>query len=80
MRIVTYACDGCGHELETERCAISVWASSLPLPAWPSVDPETGQPRLDLCGPCMSDLAAWIQSRWMKKTGGKPSGGLPSLN
>jgi hypothetical protein len=60
MKTVAYACDRCGATIDTRRALVVTGAGAAPA-GWPT-DPESGRPGVDLCGPCLDALMAWLRA------------------
>ena len=52
-------CDRCGRLIESGRALLVIEAGPRP-PSWPT-RPASGRTAIDLCGPCLEDLASWFR-------------------
>ena len=59
MTILVIWCDRCGRLIESGRAVVALEAGLRPL-TWPT-RLVSARPALDLCGPCLEDLASWFR-------------------
>jgi hypothetical protein len=59
MAETRYRCDRCGRLIESGRTKLVIESGPRP-PTWPT-DRASGWPAIDLCGPCLEDLAGWLR-------------------
>jgi hypothetical protein len=58
MTEARYRCDRCGRLIGSGRAVMAIEAGPRPM-SWP-MDPTSGRPALDLCGPYLEDPAGWL--------------------